>query len=58
MEMIEKFNTILAFADDNLIIAQNIFDVKRAVDCISIEIRKMGLEINPEKCSLLMVNIG
>ena len=58
MEMIERFNTILAFADDNLIIAQNIFEVRRAIDGISIEIGKMGLEINPEKCSLLMYNIG
>ena len=52
-EQIAKLNDILAFADDTLIFGQNLFDIRRAIGGISNEIKRMGLEINPSKCTLL-----
>ena len=46
-------NDILAFADDTLIHSENMFDLRRAIEGLSIEIKRMGLEINPLKCSML-----
>ena len=48
---------MLAFADDTLIFAQNILDIRRAVEGLSIEIKRMGLEINPSKCSIITLNL-
>ena len=46
-------NDILAFADDTLIHSENMFDLRRSIEGLSIEIKRMGLEINPLKCSML-----
>jgi len=46
-KQIQTLNDILAFADDTLIYAQNIFDIRRAIRGITIEIQRIGLEINP-----------
>ena len=32
------------------------FDIRRAIDGISLEIKRIGLEINPAKCSLMLNN--
>ena len=53
-EQIQRLNDILAFADDTLIFAEDMFDIKRAIEGLTIEIKRMGLEINPSKCSLLL----
>ena len=50
-------NDVLAFADDTLIYAENMFDIKRAIDGISIEIKRIGLEINPLKCSIMIKDL-
>ena len=56
-EQISKLNDILAFADDTLIYTESIWDIRRAIDGISLEIKRIGLEINPAKCSLLLCNV-
>ena len=53
-KQIQILNDILAFADDTLIYAQSIFDIKKAIKGITIEIQRIGLEINPLKCSLMV----
>ena len=50
-------NDILAFADDTLVFAESLFDIRRAIDGLSLEIKRMGLEINPAKCSIMMNNM-
>ena len=49
-------NDILGYADDTLAFGENLFDIRRTVEVIRLEIQKMGLEINPAKCSLLITN--
>ena len=49
-------NDILGYADDTLAFGENLFDIRRTVEVISLEIKKMGLEINPAKCSLLLTS--
>ena len=46
-------NDILAFADDTLIISQYASEVRRIIDGLTIEIRKIGLELNPLKSQIL-----
>ena len=53
-EQITNLNDILAFADDTLIFSEDIFDIKRAIEGLTVEIKRMGLEINPAKCCLLI----
>ena len=50
---IKKMNDILAFADDTLIHCENMHDLRREIEGLSIEIKRMGLEVNPLKCSML-----
>ena len=52
-EQIKKLNDLLGFADETLIFSQNIHDIRRAIEGVSIEIAEMGLEINPRKCTLV-----
>ena len=56
MEQITRMNDILGYADDTLAFGENLFDIRRTVDVISLEIKKMSLEINPAKCSLLLTS--
>ena len=46
-KMIQELNDILAFADDTLIYGENMYDIRRAIEGIKLEIDKIGLEINP-----------
>ena len=56
-EQIKKLNDLLGFADDTLIYSQNIHDIRRAIEGVSIEIAEMGLDINPRKCTLVTKNM-
>ena len=53
-QQIQNMNQFLAFADDNLITTQNLFDLKKAVDGFSIEIQKIGIQLNPLKCKMII----
>ena len=40
-----------------MIYGQNIHDIRRAIEGVSIEIAEMGLDINPRKCTLITKNL-
>ena len=50
---LRNLNDILAFADDTLIHAESLFEIRRAIAGLTHEIQRMGLEINPTKCSFI-----
>ena len=56
-EQIRRLNDLLGFADDTLIFGQNIHDIRKAIEGVSIEIAEMGLDINPRKCTLVTKNL-
>ena len=39
MQELEKFNDLLAFADDTILIGENIFDLRKAINCFELEIQ-------------------
>ena len=43
----------MGFADDTCIICENLLTIRRTIDCITKDIRQIGVEINPLKSQLL-----
>ena len=56
MKELEKLNDLLTFADDSCITTENMFDLRKAINCLDLELRKLGVKLNPMK-SQIMTNI-
>ena len=56
MDQIRFWNAILAFADDTLVTSENIFDLRKTINCLELEIKKTGVQFNPKKCSIMIYN--
>ena len=57
-QQVKNLNDVLAFAENILVFGQNIHDVKKAIEGISLEIAEMGLEINSIKCCLMSKDLN
>jgi len=42
-------NELLTYADDTLISSQNLFDLRKAINCLDLELKKLGVRLNPLK---------
>ena len=51
-------NKLLQFADDSLLSTENLFDLKRTINCLNLEIKKLGVQLNPQKCNLIVNNVN
>ena len=56
MKELEKLNDLLTFADDSCITTENMFDLRKAINCLDLELRKLGVKLNPMK-SQIMTNV-
>ena len=45
-EELDKLNDILAFADDTLVMSENLFDLRKTVSAFDTELRKLGVRLN------------
>ena len=52
-EELDRLNDILAFADDTLVISENLFDLRKAVSAFDTELRKLGVRLNQNKSQFL-----
>ena len=43
MSELKFWNNILAFADETLIMTENLFDLRKAINCLELEIKKVGV---------------
>ena len=50
------WNAILAFEVDTLIVTENIYDLRKTISCLELEIKKVGVAFNPKKSSILIKN--
>ena len=44
----------MAFADDTLVTTRNLFDLRKAINSLSIEIKKLGVCLNPKKSHIMI----
>ena len=52
-EMIEEINCILAFADDTLVMSDNLLQLRNTIQCLEIEFKILGLSFNFNKCEMV-----
>ena len=54
MDELSFWNAILAFADDTLIVTENIYDLRKTISCLELEIKRVGVAFNPKKSNILI----
>ena len=54
MSELKFWNNILAFADDTLIMTENLFDLRKVINCLELEIKKVGVQFNPKKSKIMI----
>ena len=58
LKQINDLNKLLQFSDDSLLSTENLFDLKRTINCLNLEIKKLGVQLNPQKCNLIVNNVN
>ena len=51
--MIEEINCILAFADDTLVMSDNLLQLRNTIKCLETEFKILGLSFNFNKCEMI-----